>query len=571
MRFILLSLLCSSLFSYLRYEEFEKSYQLGNLTTEQSHPITENLSSVMHSSLEEGLRLLNLVDKQVIKGFEQFVKSDLQALSNAFKNTEKRGGRVFLLGSGSSGRVAIDLAAKMKEYKPNSKVIGVIAGGDTALIKAKEGFEDSIEHGYETLKEFSLDYRDSVVLLSASGSASFNVGCANYANEVNVKPFYFYNSKSVPDRTQSLFDKDRAVPIVIDIGPQAISGSTRLQAATLAEVCLGAALTDAFIESVDHWTYELEAIQDYLSNHFSSVVPFIESEWDVFSNPEANFRKLSDESSKGYVTWVSYSDSIREILIDTTETAPTFSTNPPRRFYEEGKKQAEFCAYLLGDHTPIKAWEMLLNREIMDDPSEIEALPLNEDSLNRRNTGYGNAVFAVVKDEQYLQGTIDNLKEFKNKGAKVGLISLVDQGLEKKDVLDAYLNMTVSTDPLGILKTVALKQILNMISNSSMVLMNKVDGNRMIDVKASNNKLIDRTMRLCCLILNRHHVYKEITPEDLYNLAISVEEEKNLRDELKLYTPSTVKLMVTILQKEVSVYEAIDYLMSHNESLEELF
>jgi N-acetylmuramic acid 6-phosphate (MurNAc-6-P) etherase len=135
-----------------------------------------------------------------------------------------RGGRVFLVGSGSSGRVGIDIAAKCGIKFPTIKkqIEGVIAGGDSALIRAKEGFEDSEADGEAALKDYNLGPNDTVILISASGSASFNAGCGHFAANRDAGVYYFYNSNNIPMRTQRLFERkiNPVIPLCVDIYPK---------------------------------------------------------------------------------------------------------------------------------------------------------------------------------------------------------------------------------------------------------------------------------------------------------------------------------------------------------------
>ena len=183
----------------------------------------------------------------------------------------------FSVGAGSSGRVAVDLAAKCK----NGSVIGTIAGGDSAMIAAREGFEDSENEGKEALKNYSIQPIDTVVLISGSGSSSFNVGCGHFVADRGAQVLYFYNSKTIPTRTEELFKRIRnpAIPLELDIGPQAIAGSTRLQAATLAECCLGVLLGSLFL-SEDYPEKLLKNMEEGLkeiASHLETTALFAEA------------------------------------------------------------------------------------------------------------------------------------------------------------------------------------------------------------------------------------------------------------------------------------------------------
>lgn len=401
---------------FLPFEDFEKEFNLEATSTEQRHPITTTLSQTIHKSISEGLELLIQTDEKVINGLEDFIPT-IDSLSPSLAKKISGGGRVFLLGSGSSGRVAIHIAAICGIAFPSAKkqIHGLIAGGDSALIRAKEGFEDSEQDGRKALEDYNLNPLDTVILISASGSASFNVGCGHFSADKGANVLYFLNSKSVPSRTQHLFDRptNPVIPLCVDIGPQAISGSTRLQGATLAVAGIGALLASALYlnEGKENLAreYSRELVLSMrkglmlIRHHLKSIEKFVVQEKEVFEDPRSNFRQLRDTTDQGYVTFIASEDSMREVLIDSTETSPTFSTNPIRRENEGHKKRAEFQAYLLGKENNFEAWQALLGRDInLGDVKDTGSFLLScraegVNSYQKRPTGKGNFLIGVVK------------------------------------------------------------------------------------------------------------------------------------------------------------------------------
>lgn len=585
---------------FMPFKEFEKEFALGSVSTEQMHPITKHLSQVMHKSIPSGMELLLKVDENVIKGLEAFIPS-ITTFAPFIAEKVSQGGRVFLVGSGSSGRVAVDIAAKCcaKFPKVKEQIHGIIAGGDSALIRAKEGFEDSEADGEAALKDLNLGPKDTVILISASGSASFNVGCGHFSANKGANVFYFYNSKNIPLRTQRLFERNvnPIVPLCLDIGPQAIGGSTRLQGATLAECCLGALLGSTIYltqgEEVLAKEYPIElALKmqkglDLIKDHLKLIQRFPELEVEVFSNHRSNFRQLKGVSSQGYVTFIALEDSMREVLIDSTETSPTFSTNPIRRESEIHKKRAEFRAYMIGQGDNSKAWKALVGRDVRPtDVKDTEAflLACEEDGLNafsKRPTGAGNFLIGVAKvnaSESIPHQLIQVLETAKKQGGSVGLL-VICRGkfseVQIKELGNIYscslIVENTPSDTMGFTETILLKQILNLISNSSMVIMNKVHGNQMIDVRASNKKLIDRCMRL---IKDIWVEYQSDQPPDdkfLYHYVAHVSAMKKFYEENGVYTPSVVKIVLAMfaLKKTPGNFpEVIEYLAEKQERID---
>lgn len=161
-------------------------------------------------------------------------------------------------------------------------------------------------------------------------------------------------------------------------------------------------------------------------------------------------------------------------------------------------------------------------------------------------------------------------------GAETALILVCEGALtaEQQESI-AHYNATVILenipfDAAGILPTIALKMTLNLISNGSMVMMNKVYGNRMIDVNPSNNKLIDRCMRLTKDIWSE---YSNIQIDDaqLYEYILALRDKKYKKLEQGIYTPSTVNCMLNILYSNktpADFEELIRTIADNNERLD---
>ncbi|MDR3647135.1 MAG: hypothetical protein P4L22_06350 [Candidatus Babeliales bacterium] len=580
----------SNQFNYMPYSEFKQKFQLGSASTEQLHPVTMQLSQTMHKDTIKGLELLLAVDENVINSFQNKIDDISKILIPAFKKSLQSKGRIFLIGSGSSGRLAIDLAAKANNA---NQVIGIIAGGDAAVVRAKEGFEDSENDGKSAIFKFNLNAKDTVVLISGSGSASFNVGCGNFAADLGANVYYFYNSTEIPVRTSNLFNRKNnpITPLLVDIGPQAISGSTRLQAATLAIIFLGYSLKMAFSQDLDlqYKNILLVGMLDAISKiklQLNEMKKIILQEVKRFSNPVANFRRLRDYSDQGYVTMLAPLNSIREVFIDTTETSPTFSTNALRRESEIKKKRPEFQAYLIGGDDNKVAWQNLLAREIIkEDKFETMQFLLSNKSIgfnsySNRPTKKGNMVFGVCKllgNENISDDLITSVKDAKINGATTIMLMVCDNKISDeqlkitKNISDLYILLEdLPNDDFGIIHSFALKIILNLISNSSMILMNKVFGNRMIDVNPSNYKLVDRSMRIITDIWKNSFPANKIDDENLYNTIQQLYIKKKERQEQGLYVPSIINITLNLLHKNKTpdnFEEILDLIEKNNESL----
>jgi N-acetylmuramic acid 6-phosphate etherase len=584
------------------FEQFATDFALSETSTECLHPLTASLSQTMSKDLYAGLDLLVQVDEGVIPGLEAFIPI-IQSQAPLLASKLRDGGRVFLVGAGSSGRVAIDIAAKCCAVFPElqQKVIGKLAGGDTAFIKPKEGFEDSKSDGKIALAHDCISPMDTVILISASGSCSFNVGCGTFAADQGATVFYFYNSRSIPSRTQELFDRidHPAIPLCVDIGPQAIAGSTRLQSATVAEACLGSFLASALYiargkeDLARAYPHELvrcmRAGLSLVKQHLRQIEQCVLQESAIFSNSRSNFRRLSDETDQGYVTFIASKDCMREILIDSTEIPPTFSISPVRRKIDAHMKRAEYQAYLVDQSDNYQAWHAVLGRPpYQEDINDANGFVLGMDengldSYRNRPKGKGNLVIGVAKlqaNEVPPQGLLSALGASKRGGGLTLLLLMCREKMSEKRIrlfnrsADMLLVIEdIPYEPFGIAETLALKQILQLISNGSMILMNKVHGNQMIDVKASNNKLKGRCLRLIKGIWNEFDRQHTPTDRELYWYITHVLSQKTSYEDRGMYTPSIVKIILTMLANNWGpdhFVQAVHLLHDHNERVEEL-
>lgn len=197
---------------------------LEHLTTETRNEKTMNLDEM---STIELLTVMNEEDEKVARA----VKAELQSIAKAVDaiiHAKKQGGRLIYMGAGTSGRIGLLDAV---ECPPTfgtdpGEVIGLIAGGEKAFIKAVEGAEDSKELGVGDLKEIQLTSSDIVVGIAASGRTPYVIGGLEYANSIGAKTVAVCCNKG------SEVGKRAEIAIEVVNGPEVLTGSTRLKAGT---------------------------------------------------------------------------------------------------------------------------------------------------------------------------------------------------------------------------------------------------------------------------------------------------------------------------------------------------
>jgi N-acetylmuramic acid 6-phosphate etherase len=207
--------------------------------TEQENPKTKNIDRV---STLEAVRLINDEDKQVAAAVEKVLPEIAAAIEEIVERL-KNGGRLFYVGTGTSGRLGVlDASEIPPTYGVSYELVqGVIAGGYDALYKAVEASEDDREAGAKDLRGRGLNANDSVVGLAASGRTPYTIGALDFAREIGC---FTACVTCVPD---SAITKSAEISIVPVVGPEAIAGSTRMKAGTAQKMILNMISTTAMI------------------------------------------------------------------------------------------------------------------------------------------------------------------------------------------------------------------------------------------------------------------------------------------------------------------------------------
>ena len=155
----------------------------------------------------------------------------------------KEGGRLFYIGAGTSGRLGIVDASECPPTfgVPHGMVVGLIAGGDAAIRKAVEFAEDDVEQGWSDLKEYHIDQKDSVVGIAASGTTPYVVGALERSRSAGILTAGITCNPGSP---VALAAEHPLVPVV---GPEFVTGSTRLKSGTAQKLVLNMISTSLMI------------------------------------------------------------------------------------------------------------------------------------------------------------------------------------------------------------------------------------------------------------------------------------------------------------------------------------
>lgn len=213
---------------------------LNKLITEG---INENTQSIDKVSTLEMVKMINEEDKKVALAIEEVLPKIAEAIDIIAKKIYE-GGRLIYIGAGTSGRIGIlDASECPPTFGVDPYLVqGLIAGGHRAIFEAVEGAEDSKELAKEDLKEIEFTSKDVLIGLAASGRTPYTIGGLEYANELGG---FTVGITCNPDSELSKVAQVSINPIV---GPEVISGSTRLKAGTAQKMVLNMISTGVMVK-----------------------------------------------------------------------------------------------------------------------------------------------------------------------------------------------------------------------------------------------------------------------------------------------------------------------------------
>ena len=573
------------------YIQDKTQFQLHTLITEQRHAKTWDLSERIQRNCADGLRMLFSVDEDISEKLESLAqeKENLEQAAEAVEEAIISGHKIYIYGCGATGRLAKQMESTFwrpfwKKVKGTGKIwtkllsplgdhienrlLGEMTGGDRALISSLEGFEDLQLIGYLQLEDRKVEKGDVVICVSEGGETSSVIGTIlaaldqwknahSYDPAHSRKKLYFiYNN---PDEILLPFDRSRAVleepgitKINLFTGPQAITGSTRMQATTIETYVVGNILQTAldrilrkYLSSKDMeklgFINEMRLKAKLLE--FSRVLKQVQSAIDA----TAKFTELEARTYQaGRFSTYFARDGLITVFIDSTERSPTFRLFPLDTVKVEQRK----CWIQVW--TPAanlqEAWQAFLGRpfrglapsfykapfeEKIEDPylkrAALDSLKNAGDdqqllydfsfadfNLKKRGPKPGDLGVVVC-----IQPEVDALRKknsdfrkfidlFSGSKANLALIPITYKDPEEviklarkipgfdfmgKDALVAV-PLNSRNDPLGINQQIALKILLNAHSTAVMARLGKVIGNTMTNVSPSNLKLIGRATYL---------------------------------------------------------------------------
>lgn len=178
-------------------------------------------------SVGEILKDINTEDKKVALAVEKALPQ-VEKLVTEIVSRMKRGGRIFYMGAGTSGRLGVLDASEIPPTfgMDPSWVIGLIAGGDTALRNPVENAEDDTEQGWKDLQAFNINDRDTVIGIAASGTTPYVIGAIKEARKNGIL------TASITSNPDAPISEAAEIPIEMIVGPEYVTGSSRMKSGT---------------------------------------------------------------------------------------------------------------------------------------------------------------------------------------------------------------------------------------------------------------------------------------------------------------------------------------------------
>ena len=475
-----------------------KYFSLGHLPSEGFHPSTEFLSTLAKDDLEGAIRILQDIDLHAMNVVKEALPL-IRTLSAEIHATLDSGSRVFLSGCGATGRLALTLESVFRSIHAGTplenRVQALMAGGDFALVKSVENFEDFPEYGERHLLDLGFKDGDLLIAITEGGETPYVIGSVKCALKHSSRHpwFVFCNPKEVLcktiERSREIIENTSVNSLCLPVGPMALSGSTRLQAATAQMLAVGMALTRNFF-LVDLFLDEYSKLD--LIQFLKPVI-----EWEAFAY------------LGGAVLLYQTSTYPIAVLTDTTERSPTFSLTPFEKS-TDSKVPHSLCYLSIPDaNSALESWKRILGRtpiglnwSELSSPLDLNSIlefDFGREAVERRRKRVHPKEQRVVRlDGHHRTGEL----EFKS------------------DVFDLRLQTNLIQDPLG--EQILVKMLLNTLSLLVMGRLDRYEGNVMTWVRASNGKLIDRTLRYLERLISQRGLPRK-PREDLVELIFKTQ------------------------------------------------
>ena len=498
----------------------EKQFHLGFLPTEQSNPITATLEEDFKRSILAGVQCLQRGDRQIpITMRHVFASDKFEKLVDSMVETVKAPkGRIIFSGCGATGRLSILLESMWRDFfhrraaeltpeelKLADRSASIMTGGDFALIRSVEFFEDYAEGGRRQAAALNVGEGDTFVAITEGGETSSVLGTLKYAAEHGAKCFLVFNNpadllRGHLDRCREAIDNPKVTVLDIYCGSMSVAGSTRMQATSSEQLLCSCALEAALCRVLPR--FASETAKDY-TLAFENLLAGLESPAGRAELVKAIEFEKGVYDKRGRITYLA-DKCMLDLFTDNTERSPTFMLPPLRS--SRDKHLAQSWAFVKNPlHPTEKCWSEMMRRHprcleftaddarslnmpqrFIDSPplikySDLITYMIGNEPAPERIDGYERAAAVILR-------VPGETPEF------IGAANRLAAAWPEKT--EFCFPFPIADSPLEIWKHLAVKLAFNCLSTGTMAASGRVAGNWMSWVSISNKKLIDRGIRL---------------------------------------------------------------------------
>ena len=511
--------------------ENDGQYRMGYVDAERPHPLTRRLSQTYAASMEDGIRLIFSVDAQMAGRAAQTLQTEeYTRFADTIRDTLKQGGKVIFSGCGSSGRLSMRLEQswrngvdKLSKQYPQARealtqklesVGNIMTGGDYAVIRAVESFEDSSALGKAQAKQCCFGPKDLLVGVTATGETTSILGTAAQALEDGAKVYMLICSDHRPlmekmERAKVIYENPRCAVLNLPCGPMALTGSTRMQSSSFEQFTAAVALEGALRDILEGSGIP-SGFQGYrwYGQQFENLTKQLLADKCVALLAEASACEQKLYEQEGLITLFA-DEYLLDVLTDTTERAPTFMTPP--FCSADMVDQNQSWAFVKNPNYPTdEAWERCFLRQpncIEWGKETYEALGLTQRQIEKIPDISGKAL------KRFIIGN-EPAPERENAPAShalwVDAKAAPESFTRQAEHYQSHSQLTLEDAGLSLPETamdlyehLAIKLMLNTLSTGVMARMGRISGNWMTCLAMSNKKLVDRSARivadLCCV------------------------------------------------------------------------
>jgi N-acetylmuramic acid 6-phosphate etherase len=526
----------------------EKQFHLGFLPTEQSNPITATLEEDFQRSTLAGVQCLQRGDRQIpITMRHVFAGSRFAALVDSMVATLTAPAlphsstppphlpRIIFSGCGATGRLSILLESMWRDFfyrraaelTPAERALAdrsasIMTGGDFALIKSVEFFEDFAEGGRRQAAALNVGEGDTFVAITEGGETSSVLGSLQYAAEHGATCFLVFNNpadllRGYLDRCREAIDNPKVTVLDIYCGSMSLAGSTRMQATSSEQLLCSCALEAALCRVMPR--FAKETAKD-CTLAFEKLLAGLESPGGRAGLVKAIEFEKGVYEQHGRITYLA-DKCMLDLFTDNTERSPTFML-PPLRSNRDGHLAQSWAFVKNPLHPTVECWNEMLRRHprclgftsedarslkmpqsFIDNPplikySDLVTYMIGNEPAPERIKGYARAAAVTL--------TVgDRPKVFVEAADRLAAawperidfhIGPACNGQDARCPSGIWVKMDIADSPLEIWKHLAVKLAFNCLSTGTMAAMGRVAGNWMSWVSISNKKLIDRGIRL---------------------------------------------------------------------------